>query len=353
MTDQQLFLIVLLLSFSILGIFIWAYKKNSTNLINGLLFNIFLLLLSITILIGGSLYDNYLLKFLLIIVLTIYFFIGAFGVIVLIIGLFINARSVLKKERKTLPNLLTLLLGISLTIYLIISNFGEQMKSSVFRYLIIYCGILIVYFGLSFYNFVIVSIFNSFYKPKFNKDYIIVLGSGLINGQKVSKLLGSRIDKAIEFYQLQKDNGKNSKIIFSGGQGSDEIISEGEAMANYALEKGVLKEDVIIESNSKTTLENFKYSKEIMDKEKGNYNAIFSTSSYHVLRANMYAKKAGLNISGIPSKAALYYLPNAMIREYIAVVAMKKRKYIIKVTMITLVYILIIIINYYVKKFVL
>ena len=41
------------------------------------------------------------------------------------------------------------------------------------------------------------------------------------------------------------------------------------------------------------------------------------------------------------------------LREYIAVVAMKKRKYIIKVTMITLVYILIIIINYYVKKFVL
>lgn len=352
MRDQQLLFIISLLSLSALGVFIRSFKKNSTNLINGLLFNASLLFLSVAIIIGGSLYNNSFLKILLIIILVIYFLIGVFGMTILIIGLFVNSRSVLKKERKTIPNLLTLFLGISLVLYLTIANFREQMTSWTLRYFVVYCGIVIMYFGLSFYNFIIVSMFNSFYKPKLNKDYIIVLGSGLIDGHKVSRLLGGRIDRAIEFYQLQRDNNKNSKIIFSGGQGVDEIVSEGEAMSKYALDKGVLEEDIIIESRSKTTLENFKYSKEIMDKEKGTYNAVFSTSNYHVFRANIYAKKAGLNISGIGSKTALYFLPNATIREYIAVLAMRKKTYIIRVSIITLIYILSVAVNYYLGKFI-
>lgn len=210
-----------------------------------------------------------------------------------------------------------------------------------------------VYFGLSFYNFITVSIFNGFYRPKLNKDYIIVLGSGLVNGHTVSKLLSGRIDKAIEFYRLQKNNNKSSKIIFSGGQGEDEMISEGEAMAKYALKKELPQRDIIIKNKSKTTWENFKYSKEIMDTEKEAYNAIFSTSNYHVFRANIYARMAGLNISGMGCKTALYFLPNALIREYIAIVIMKKRTYLFKILIITIIYIFLIAANRYLGRFVL
>ncbi|WP_161947224.1 YdcF family protein, partial [Streptococcus suis] len=71
-------------------------------------------------------------------------------------------------------------------------------------------------------------------------DYVVVLGAGLI-GNKVTPLLASRIDKGIAIYQKQP----GSKLIMSGGQGPDELIAEGQAMANYALEKGVPAEDIL------------------------------------------------------------------------------------------------------------
>lgn len=60
---------------------------------------------------------------------------------------------------------------------------------------------------------------------------MVVLGAGL-SGDKVTPLLASRIEKGIAI--CQKHPG--SKFIMSGGQGPDELIAEGQAMANYALE---------------------------------------------------------------------------------------------------------------------
>ena len=48
------------------------------------------------------------------------------------------------------------------------------------------------------------------------------------------------------------------------------------------------------------------------------YKCIYATSNYHLLRAGIYARKAGLKINGIGAKTAFYFLPNAILREYIA-----------------------------------
>lgn len=349
MGDQQLLFAIALLSLGILAIFTKNFKKDPTDLFNGFLFNGFLLSLSLAIVVAGSLYDNFFLKILFILVVSIYLLIGAFGLVILVIGLFINAHFVLKRERKSFKNLLTLILGIGLVLYSVVAQLSGNIDSKPLNHLLSYCGIMVMYFGLSFYNFILVSFFNNFHKPKLNKDYILVLGSGLIDGYKVSKLLGSRIDRAIEFYRLQKDNHVDSKIIFSGGQGADESIPEGEAMAGYAREKGVAEEDIIVENKSGTTLENFKYSKEIMDREKENYQAVFATSNYHVFRANLYARAAGLNISGLGGKTALYFLPNALIREYIAILAMKKKTYIKRISLITGAYLIFWAAEYFLK----
>lgn len=61
-------------------------------------------------------------------------------------------------------------------------------------------------------------------------DYVIIHGSGLIHGNEVSKLLAGRIDKALEVYH--KDPTP-PVLIPSGGQGGDETIAEGDAMAQY------------------------------------------------------------------------------------------------------------------------
>ncbi len=57
------------------------------------------------------------------------------------------------------------------------------------------------------------------------------------------------------------------------------------------------------------------------------YNSIFTTNNFHLFRAGIYARLAGLNSQGIGSKTAFYYWPNAMIREYVAIVVMERKRH--------------------------
>lgn len=166
----------------------------------------------------------------------------------------------------------------------------------------------------------------NFYSPKYNKDFIIVLGAGLLNGNEVSPLLASRIEEAIDFYQKQSDSSnKHPLIICSGGQGGDEKIPEGVAMRDYVIQKGVNPDDVIAEDKSVNTIQNFAFSKKIVDRyDLDPNNGIFVSNNYHIYRATAYAKNAGMNISGIGSKTSGFFLPNAIIREFIAILMRHK-----------------------------
>lgn len=107
-------------------------------------------------------------------------------------------------------------------------------------------------------------------------------------------------------------------------------------MQSYAVEKGIPIEDTIQENKSVSTYENMKFSKKIMDqmKDEGKYHSIFATNNFHLFRAGIYARKAGLDSQGIGSKTAFYYWPNAMVREYIAVVVMGRRRHFLIVSCI-------------------
>ena len=342
MTDRELLYILIGINILIFVLFIFLYKSDRTRLLNGTIFNIFILSISVTIIMAGFIYDNFIIRILMLMVLIPFIIILLLGTVTLIIGTIANGLIVLKKEKRRLSNLLTLLFGIFLFAFIIVNNIFYDKVPFIIQSLLIIIEILVVYFILSFFNYYITTFLYRLIKPKLNKDYIIVLGSGLIDGDKVSKLLGSRIDKAIDFYKRQEKNKKSSKIIFSGGQGIDETISEGEAMKNYALNKGMPIGDIIVEDKSTTTYENFLFSKKIIEeKSENNVEVVFSTSDYHVFRAAIYAKKVGLNIVGMGAKTAKYYLPNAYIREYIAILVMNKKKTILKIGIIVLVWLVI------------
>ena len=151
---------------------------------------------------------------------------------------------------------------------------------------------------------------------------MIILGAGLINGDKVSKLLSDRIDRAIAVYHRC---GKHPILIPSGGQGNDEKIPEAEAMKAYLLEKGIPEADIVLEDKSTTTYENLTNSKRLIDSREGEKNTALVSSNYHVYRALRYCGKIGLKCTGIGGHTAFYYWPSAVIREYIAVHAEKKQ----------------------------
>ena len=143
-------------------------------------------------------------------------------------------------------------------------------------------------------------------------DYMIVLGAGL-RGEDVSPTLKARLDQAIAYYNLHP----KTRIIVSGGQGPDEVISEAEAMRKYLEEMGILRESIIKEDRSTTTLENIAFSKEIlMTREETVESVLIITHDYHLFRAQMLAYFMGLESIGLSAESSLLGRINYLIREY-------------------------------------
>lgn len=128
----------------------------------------------------------------------------------------------------------------------------------------------------------------------YEEDAIIVLGAA-VRGERISGALQKRLDVAIEYYQENPD----VVIVVTGGQGPQEDITEALAMERYLLENGIPKEKIIKEEKATSTYENFKFSKELLDKyfaELGvtEYELAYVTDDYHIYRAGQLAKIAGL-----------------------------------------------------------
>ena len=137
----------------------------------------------------------------------------------------------------------------------------------------------------------------------------------------MTPLLAGRINKGLEIRNKQG----SGKLIFSGGQGPDELIPEGEAMSNYALDQGTPPEFVLKETESTNTYQNIKFSKEIIDADWSHDTdpkIAIVTNNYHVLRGLMQARDLGLNCVGYGSKSKFYFSLNAFLREFVAYLQM-------------------------------
>ena len=166
-------------------------------------------------------------------------------------------------------------------------------------------------------------------------DYVVVLGAGLI-GERVTPLLASRIRKGINVYKANP----GSKLIMSGGQGPDEVVSEAFAMKNYAFEQGVDENDIILEDKSTSTEENIIFSKKFIPADK---SFAVVTNYYHVYRALVQARTLGFRCIGYGAPTKFYFTLNAFIREFIGYLYFKRKIHTIVLVMLTFLFIAIII----------
>ena len=214
-----------------------------------------------------------------------------------------------------------------------------------------YALCIILYFTVFAVGYSIAAVLNLFPR-RGGSDYVVVLGSGLI-GDRVTPLLAARVDKGIA--QYRKSPG--SKLIMTGGQGHDELISEGEAMAKYAIARGVPAEDIIIEDRAVNTRQNLLYSWALMDgamvdgrpvKAAHAPKVIIATTHYHLFRALLLARQLRLPCSGVGSRTKLYFAFNAFIREFIGYIVMTKKRHIITLSICTIIYALLVLEAYFV-----
>ena len=314
-------------------VFITHMRKEPRGMLTGILFLIYLITIGTTGLFSLFYYSEILQKntatYSLVMVLGIIFVVAiALFPFVLIITYFIQGILILKKEGLRLKNVLSLAFSIALVIYifvwplfrlknltnvyerplLLIADLVYKMLSFIFIYLL---------FLMAMYC--ISAILNLIHIGRNKKlDYIIVLGAG-IKGKQVTPLLAGRIDKGIELLKYNP----NAKLILSGGMGPGEDIPEGVAMAAYAKDKGVSDERIIVEDKSKNTYENLLFSSKLMEKE--NPKIALVTTSYHVFRALVFAKKLNIPCIGYGSKTKWYFTLNALIREYIGYLSISYR----------------------------
>ncbi|MBR6102190.1 MAG: YdcF family protein [Ruminococcus sp.] len=164
-------------------------------------------------------------------------------------------------------------------------------------------------------------------KPSPDRTHIIILGCSVAVDGTPMPLLQGRIDRALAYAEQSKNQG----LIFvpSGGQGSDEVISEAECMKNYLISKGIPEERILIENKSTSTQENMTFSLEKIKGVCDDPKLIFSTSGYHVLRSGMITRSLGIEAEGIGSKTKWYFWPNAFIREFIGLLASKWEQHIL------------------------
>ncbi|MFV0561384.1 MAG: YdcF family protein [Enterococcus sp.] len=328
---EQTFYLLIPLTF--LSIFLASYFYDKRRLINGMLFNLFVLSFGGYLLLLFGQTGNIVLGGLIGLIAIPLILVTIFGIYALILFLYWNSIVVLRKETRSFANMLTLFLALLLTLFILSNLFLISALSSWAGMLFSVFPAILLYFFVLFLNYLSVSVLYQFNHPRYRQDYIIVLGAGLLNGDTVTPLLAKRINKAIAFYRAQeRATLRPPHLLMSGGQGADEKIPEAIAMKNYALEKGIPKEQILVETNSTTTLENMLFSKEIMDQRShSSYRAIFTSNNYHIFRAGMYARQANLKADGIGSKTAFYYLPNAFLREYIAILFLHKKRHLIVV----------------------
>ena len=176
--------------------------------------------------------------------------------------------------------------------------------------------------------------------PDPDRDYMMILGCQIRDDGTLTPLLKGRADRALDFARMQREKtGRDLIFVPSGGKGDDEVIAEGQAIRNYLISRGIPEERILTEDRSVNTLENMKYSLQLIREHSGQEKPKigFSTTNYHVFRAGILAEEQGLHAQGIGSPTKSYFWLNAFIREFIATMYAERKRHFLAVLVLLLI----------------
>ena len=250
------------------------------------------------------------------------------GLFLFSLSLIVSNIALLRHERPRFQNLLGILLGL----ILIGAGAGTYAASRfLYRYDLSYdamraitmirntVGLAFTYVECILLGTIICGLRAAKHVPAPDRDYILILGCCFRKDGTLTPLLKARVDKALDFWRMQKEKtGKAASIIPSGGQGRNETMPEAKAMSNYIAGTDIPAAYVLPEDQSVNTFQNMQFSKDIIDGKNPDSSAAkvcYVTTNYHVLRSGILANKVRLSAEGLGAKTKWWFWPNAFVRE--------------------------------------
>jgi len=239
--------------------------------------------------------------------------------------LVMNGITVTRREGVRPATLLSLLAGLAIFAVIALDVAADRAGSVKLTLATAVTTLVFGYVSFLLVSYVIYAFLYSRMAVDDDADFVVVLGSGLKGGTRVTPLLASRLQRGRQVYgaivarTLAARETAGPLLIVSGGKGSDEHLTEAEAMARYLTDRGFPPGRLIREDRSRTTEENLAFSKAIMDQARPGSRCVIVTSSFHAFRAAIIARRLGVNghVTGAPTAA--YYWPTAILREFAAV----------------------------------
>lgn len=129
-------------------------------------------------------------------------------------------------------------------------------------------------------------------------DAIVVLGAAQYNGRP-SPVLKARLDHALELHRRQLA----PRLIFTGGVGTGDTLSEAEVSRRYAIAGGVSDTQILVERHGATSAQSVRAAADLMHAH-GMQTALVVSDSYHMLRLELLMRRAGVTPYRTPAANA-------------------------------------------------
>ena len=165
------------------------------------------------------------------------------------VALCVSNLSLIRHEGKRLVNILGIILSFLLVagvlFLFLVDRYATGSQFEVMMHDLgtnLYAAVYL-YFECMLIGAIVADVIAARYEPERDKDFLIILGCGIQKDGRPTPLLRGRIDRALDFARRQKEEtGKDLIFVASGGQGPNEVISEGASMKQYLLEQGYPRE---------------------------------------------------------------------------------------------------------------
>jgi len=141
----------------------------------------------------------------------------------------------------------------------------------------------------------------SFGNPNEQVEYMVVLGAK-VNKDGPSVSLWDRICAAYEYMEAHPE----VTAIVSGGQGTDEPITEAECMFRELVALGIHPQRIWLEDEATSTWENLNFTLDLIEERTGQRPTKLGvlSSEYHLFRASLFAKACDVEFVGIPARTS-------------------------------------------------